>query len=442
MKRSYMLSFLLAFIMFFQGYPQKRGNYDFGRMPAPPLMQNITKPGGGFSSGGASGVGGVSFDLIAHPVNNIPPKQLNFSYDPGQPDGSRFRLTINNRVVKVRLYDWMLVPLSNYVNSGYNSCFTYFGKLADKKAQKEILDNEGHVLNYHAALDNTLLGLRLADIDLMLMYEFTADPPKENGRYILGAGEPVPTPMANNDGYIQLNHHMINAIRESGQKYRSYVISDYKQDITFTQRNDSLVISGHPYYFCWRYMSDRGDFNSAKLQKEVLSRVNATINNNTGKSGKTRQEVVIEELLKAASKYEAEYHFYESGTITELIKIPAAGNKRAEILHGYDERSLEDALLDITFRMEIYKLDFLEVLSDKLSKPEVFNKANPLVWNAAEMTMRYSAFFRYLRLKYPDQWLRFISSTATVKVSPVVRTPTVLYPSGNSNIKNILHGSK
>jgi hypothetical protein len=49
---------------------------------------------------------------------------------------------------------------------------------------------------------------------------------------------------------------------------------------------------------------------------------------------------------------------------------------------------------------------------------------NTPVYNAATQTMRYSAFFRYVKKQNPASWRDFLRETRTVAVQPPVVTPT------------------
>lgn len=437
MKKLTFIFTWLFLILNFIAYPQNRGKYSFGDLPAPPLNQNITNPAGVPSSGGLGGVGGVSFDKVAHPATDLQILTIDFSFDPLQPDGNRFQLEINNQKVTAPLFDWMLIPIARYANSGHNSCFTYFGQLSDRVAEEFILENEGHILNYHPDFFNTLLGSRLGDIDLLLMYQFVIEPPKQNGRFILGAGEATPDLTGNKIGYFALQTRVNEAISLTGQSYRSYLISDYNQDIAFTVNQDTLKIAGSPYYYCWRYVYDKPSFNQDKKASEVEAQTYTQIAEKINK-GQTKRQAVIDFLLESSGEYEVEFDFISAGTVVDLINLPEVGNQRRELLEKYTTESLLHALIDLRANMAFYTVEFLEKLSDRISKPTLFNSANPLVWNATVQTLRYSAFFRYLKKHYPAKWNSFITSINDVKVEPAINTPTVLYSSDNKKVKNFV----
>lgn len=425
-------------------FSQERGDHTFDSVPALPLKKNITKPDGEhYSARGLGGIGGIYFEKTAQPSTDIKVDELKFDYDSTLMDGKRFNLKINGSNITVPIFDWMLVPIANYINSGFNSCFTYFGNLKDKYAEKFIQDNEGHILNYHPAFFNTLLGLRLADMDLLLMYDFAAEVPQKNGIYILGNGEDpfyaIPYKMA----YYKLLNNANEAMIETGKKYRSYLISDYGQDILFSLQNDTLTISGYPYYYCWQYAFDQKETNKEIIKNITIESINNEINNLMESNLLSERDAIIKLMLHAVIDYDKGFSFYEEGTtIVDLTKLPEEGNQRKELLELYTTDALKEALISLRVNMAYYEPIFLKELSNRISNPELFRKANPLVWRATTKTLRYSAFFRYLQKKYPMQWANFISEIENIKIEPRVTTPTVMYPSEKSHLRNYLKALK
>jgi hypothetical protein len=66
-------------------------------------------------------------------------------------------------------------------------------------------------------------------------------------------------------------------------------------------------------------------------------------------------------------------------------------------------------------------------LSNQVSAhPELLRKINPAAWDTGVAVMRYAAFFRYCKKKYPAEWKHLLSDLADVRVSPAITTPTVL----------------
>ena len=66
--------------------------------------------------------------------------------------------------------DWQLIPIVRFADSPYFTCLTLSGSLNDKRITETILKNGGRIINYHQAFSNTLLGWRLLEMDILLIY--------------------------------------------------------------------------------------------------------------------------------------------------------------------------------------------------------------------------------------------------------------------------------
>ena len=242
--------------------------------------------------------------------------------------------------------------------------------------------------------------------------------------------------------YYKLLGNATEAMKETGQKYRSYLISDYAKDIYFSLRNDTLTISGYPYYYCWQYASDQVGLKKDKIEKNTTESVNNEIEKMANSTNISKKDAVIKLMLESVIDYEKGFSFYDQGTIVELTKLPKEGNQRKDLLELYTTNAIMEALISMNVKMAYYNPIFLEELSNKISNPELFYRANPLIWNATTKTLRYAAFFRYLKEYYPEQWRNFISELEGIKAEPRVTTPTVMYPSEKSHLRNYLKALK
>jgi hypothetical protein len=95
-------------------------------------------------------------------------------------------------------------------------------------------------------------------------------------------------------------------------------------------------------------------------------------------------------------------------------------------------------LISVAVDMVAYGIEYLEEYSDNISRPDLIEKANPEVWNATRMLMRYAAFFRYVKEEFPEEWTDFINQVKNLKSEPSAVTPTVMYPKGNKVIEDAL----
>jgi len=198
-------------------------------------------------------VGGVAFDSEARPVDGLLVESLTMTYDPVKPDGERLVLTVNGAAVSAPLFDWQLLPIATYANGKTTSCFTLFGELEDnKELEKELLEEGHRILNYDAAFEDTLLGLRLFQMDVLLLDTgFATELPRFGGEFILGAGEAEPDPAANTLSLARYENERQKIIdlgeAETGgfsTDFQSYVICDQFVDIQFGVVDGMLALTG------------------------------------------------------------------------------------------------------------------------------------------------------------------------------------------------------
>jgi len=407
---------------------------------APSLTESVPMEKGRISSIFVSGVGGVSFDQVALPETSFKIKSLNINYNSKTKDGSRLILTINGKLVKVYLPDWLLVPIAKYTESPYYSCVTLFGKLNDKTLEKKVTEQKGRVINYHPAFENTLIGIRLAYMDMLLGYPFTSDLPKSsNGNYILGAGEIKPDVEANQNGAYNLSQSIISTQNKYKYTFRSYIISDYSRLITFKQQRDSLVISGFPYYYCWKFSSDNKDYDINKVAKELSLKYNQKMKELAKSPGNvSTQDWLIDIMISLAVKYDGNFGFYSEGTFKDLVNIKTVPEKK-QFLEKFKPESLFDMIIKTEAYMSRDSVNYLKGFSDDVSsKPYLFEAANPAVWNATVNTMRYAAFFRYVKTNFPKAWLAFLNQIALIDPEPRIFTPTIMYDPANKEIEKVI----
>jgi hypothetical protein len=376
-----------------------------------------------------NGVGGISFDKVALPENNLKIGSIKLNYNREAVNNSRLELMINDKPVKVHLPDWMLIPIAKYTESPYYSCVTLFGKLYDKTLEKQVTGQKGRVINYHPAFDNTLIGVRLAYMDMLLGYSFTSDLPRNsNGNYILGEGEVKPDVNANQTGAYNLSQSIISAQNKYKQTFRSYIISDYSRRISFKIERGSLIISGYPYYYCWKFNSDFPDYDINKVASELSLKYNQKMKELSKSSVSTAsQDWLIDKMISLAGKYDGNFGFYSDGTFIDLVNTKTVA-ARKQFLVKYSPESLFDMIVKTEAFMNRDSVIYLNGFSDDVSsKPQLFGAANPAVWNATVNTMRFAAFFRYVKTNFPDTWVSFLNQIKKIEPEPRIYTPTIMY---------------
>ena len=390
-----------------------------------------------------AGVGGVAFDQIAAPSGNLQVQSLALEWSPAAPDGSRFAVMLNGSRHPVPLHNWQLIPTARFAESEFYSAVTLFGSLNDSAREKQVRDQKGDIINYHPALVDTLLGLRIFQLDVLILELSSTDLPRERDRYVLGAGENPPDTRANTSGWNGYMRHINDIESDLQQKFRSYLICDYNREIRFAVRDHELVLSGDPIFYCWRYKQDEPGFDAKALNEETVRNLDAQMA--AARAADAGQfdprEFYIAALLKQAAEYQEKYHFYSAGTIVDMLKIKD-DEARTSFLQRYGTDSLRRMTLDMRIRMAAFAVVYLREYSERLSaRPEILRAINPQVWDAGVNLMRWSAFFRWVKRDYPDEWQRFLAGIRGIAVEPALKTPAIRMPAaakrGESAAPNI-----
>lgn len=376
----------------------------------------------------SAAVGGVAFDQIARADAGLVVQDLSLEYRPDLPDGGRLWLIVNGNKIAAPLHDWQLVPIARFADSPYYSCFTLFGQLTDSAKEKEVLERGGRILNYHPALVNTLLGLRIFQLDILIVNESADDLPKDGGRFVLGSGESVPNMKMNEIGMRVFHYYLNNVKSDLKQTHRSYVICDYGQDIRFNLHGNTLNMTGSPYYYFWIYRFDQPGYDPKAAAKKVEDQIREGMEaaRKADPGGFDPRNWLIEVLLVQTREYEAGYRIYSSGTIVDLISIQEEDSRRS-FLMGYATNSLYDMLFSMRADMDAHQVIHLKEYSDLVSsKPYLLRDINPAVCDAGVNTMRYSAFFRFCKRDFPEKWQKFMEQIEKAAVEPPIITPTVM----------------
>lgn len=179
--------------------------------------------------------GGVAFVTTAPPSPYGAVSAL--EYVPSAADGDRFRLVMGGETVVLKGYDWELVPLARVVATDYDS-------LIDMHMTRSGLE-----FAYHPAIVNTLMGLRLAHADFLILSPGAAKlPADDDGNPILGEGESM---VGVHENVVGLN------IRLAGMAYQregsdSYTITDQGSAAPMPIQNGTLNATGTPaYWYLW-----------------------------------------------------------------------------------------------------------------------------------------------------------------------------------------------
>jgi hypothetical protein len=347
-----------------------------------------------------SGVGGVAFGAVAAGERGITVSGIN--YNPRLADGRRLQVTIDRNgkpiTVTAPIPDWQLLPIARLAASDHDACFTLFGKLSDAKEQADRLARGEHILGFHSALQDTLLGWRLMQADLLIIRPDACQLPSEGGRYPLGLGEerwlggPRPNVEANSRAYRELQ----NIVQRSPQQFHSYVICDHLQQVTFGVKGKELSLDGYPYWYCWRRkIDDPAAFQA--LQDTANQRANDLLN---AERQRDRDQLNAAEFQ---SKWAGDYAQQRFGKLFDEIIS-------ANVLQPLPELS--------------------RTISASVQRS---NGVNPVVYASLVTTMRYAALLRHARQANPTDFAQFVKSLEGVRVSPPVETPTIMLPGPNEH---------
>lgn len=329
-------------------------------------------------------VGGVAFGAVAQPVGDV--RVVALRYVPSRPDGSRLQVHVvqhgKKRVITAPIYDWQLVPIAKFANQSQHSVFTLFGELKSKKETEAHLKKHHRVLNYQSAFENTLLGLRMFQADILIFSPDAAYLPKHKGRYLLGAGERRPNISANRRRFRTLNRHLSSR----RVRHQAYVINDANRSVRFRVAGHKLLLTGKPFWHCWR----RPKMSRAQ-QLAIYKRADKTAKTRLARRLRGLTPA-MRRMLWPRTRLQREYDKLFDDIVSKQLIIPMPAYSRS-----------------VTRRVERLR------------------GINPAVYNALVVTMRYAAFFRHVKRVAPRDYAHFMRSIPN-RTRPSVVTPSVYKP--------------
>jgi hypothetical protein len=363
-------------------------------------------------------VGGVAFGEVATPASDLSIRELGLSYAPNNKDGERFVLTLNGQRIAAPIYDWQLIPIAKFADSDEVACFTLTGE--HEASQGERFNSSR--THYQESFVNQFLGVRLFQLDRFFFDKDYWDLVKQGGKYLLAAGETMPDFEANNKAHAEFRIF-------KGQHYHigdaeSYIISDYERNITFQVRDQQLQIEGEPFVYFWK-------LNEGAFDDLDSHRTEQMVRKNIGSEPMRRNRAwLISEIEKE-----------QYGYMEVIGSSPYIGEKRSYKLldvlsddgkldKGAANRLNLSDLLDILVELRTFNslewIQEVKPLSEKISSETPRLRAmNPLVWDSGVTLLRYAAFFRYCKTKYPQEWNKFIQQIRLAPpTTPKVETPT------------------
>ncbi len=414
-------------------------------------------------------VGGISFELTAIPENNIKGQAIMLMYDSEKSDGYRLQIKLGNKndsVYYSNIPDWQLIPIANYANDSSNAIFTLAGDVSD-------ISNETPI-RYHPAFKDQLLGLRMFQADLLFTRHGGSDLaylPRDSATHSLLIAE--------NEKEIRLDTteaywnymNLKEELSESCPLYDSYILTDWGKEVNFGIIGNEFYISGEPYYL----FTNKSENNNkwVYVLKDLLRtmRLSAPFLNDSAfivlskllEKPKTNKADVAKICIKLTElsysydepyyewfknkRYEFNYVYNKEDTIKILNGLKNSFDvlKKGKLNADSDFNSLDtllktgifswtkDAIREVIYKLEekypikldidsdtyptgSYKIDLL--LCESKEFEEYNNKIfdfNPVVFSSCITTMRYAAFFRYVKTKYPEAWSNFMSQISNFK---------------------------
>lgn len=404
-------------------------------------------------------VGGVA--LAAEATGKDGLAVIGLSYQSEAPDGLRLKVAVRDRSgqehsLTAPIFDWQLVPLVRFVQQGGDAAVTLFGNLMDRERQERETAAGNMIANYHPALQDTLLGMRLLQADMLIIERGAADLFKVKGQYVLGKGEQLPMPSdvsKNADRFDRLRAWL----QRQDEIWQSYVVGDVNAEIEFSIAGTSLVIAGDPIWYCW-------GLDEARIQELITTSLNslspdafilyAFLDMDGSADGLDRFVAAVLKRPDMITRDTARPRLVPDSTLSRIRRLPSAkqGPELTKVVKSNlalliaSNASFEDSLLKeirtatIAARREIDQLPAIqmEAYSRKLSEAiKAESGINPTVYASLQTSVRYSAFLRHVKRTNPELLASFAAKLSSVRPSVVsppnyqVRTPTI-YPRDNA----------
>lgn len=330
-------------------------------------------------------IGGVAFIQTAVPSFEI--DALELSCDIADNSAS---VAINDTVYELPLEVWQLQSIVNFADASGNAAVTLYGG-------KECR------IKYHEAFIDNLMGLRLLQVDLMLsgfLNEFEVGLfPALGGEYIFSPGE--------------------RSMYESG-KHKNKKLSNYLRFMKLVQRL----------------------YDNEENLKEDLRFVYDSLVARDSTFGSMPYEKFFSVFLDFRTKSYEEFAgaFYLDRVLSELSNY-SSQDPNTYIYTDYDQPiNFSSTGQNIVFDGAPYYL-FANLARDgsdvdieeewtsacKQMSDKVF-LINPIVYDSAIKCCQWSAFFRYVKANYPDEWRSFKADVQRLRYdAPEVVTPINLH---------------
>ena len=263
----------------------------------------------------------------------------------------------------------MLFPLVEFANTEYTTCFTAYSD------SSQSADSENR---FHPALQNTLLGVRLYCSDFVSDFDYM---PTYDGRTLLGYLEPE------YDQEIQQSMMLNSYLLESGvrqyQEYTSYYDSRLFNELQLWQNENSEMLDE---------LTETERTGIINLKQVLLLSEDSTTNYIFGDV----EEPVC--LIRRGRSFRLTGQPYYLFTVGPSI--------------CHDENNGFKEISSLTEWSRINR--------------SLFQKANPYVYEASTIVMRYAALFRHVKQYHPAKWKKFYEGILSAKKEALQKYPELL----------------
>lgn len=312
-------------------------------------------------------VGGVNFEGSV----DLRDFDIDLDYDPGKPNGERATITLDGRDYTIPLYDWELRPIVNYADSEFTAVASIFGDGPDMERYRYI--------DYHPAFEDTHLGMRLLQADIILMDPINfSEAPKVDGEAVYLAGEQRERPEA---------ERMLATLRVfemmSAHDFQAWVLTDSGLEPEIVKTEGTISVDLEPYFFFWR--SDTSDAQG------LIDRFNAE----------------VEAAQPLSQQYDSAFTAYQ--------QAPAGSTQEQSALR--EVRRLEQQLEPVVNRINELRAqidafepeieDVPELTTEVQANSEVYRSIAPFVFDAVYRTAQYAALFRGAKASNSSDWQDF-----------------------------------
>lgn len=428
-------------------------------------------------------IGGISFEQVAVPGFNLSSDSIVINYLPLNVDGSRLNISFHGGkdLVAANILDWQLIPIAKYADSQTNAVFTLIG---DQGPFGETSRIQYHPAFANTILGLRMLQADL--LFASDAGDFLSQVPTDTKGNALLAGNEASL-MATRTDTIPYAELWDN-VKEHVTSYNSYMLTDWGREIMFSSSDNKLYISGEPYYLFTSntrrnftavletireisQMEQDLSFTKTNEYRELAALVNA--------QGKPDHNKVLNALQRLVEKNEEahwslwfdtkysqlQYGNYDRDTVlTELRRGLTLLNVRPPFmkdtayiniirlkdqeLYSWTRDVVMDNLYTLTYAYEepfeswfysinaglrwpnsyghsSHGVDLLLCESKAIeTKNQSLYNFNPVVFSACTITMRYAAFFRYVKENNPAAWKKFMEQVNQVKnIKPCPQCP-------------------